>query len=104
MSLFRWPRTLAIAGLAALLFLAGCQSAPVQEMSDARQAISVAKKAGAAEHAPADFKAATDYMTTAEGYIRQRKYKMARGEAIKAKASALEALQATESSQTDDAD
>jgi len=48
--------------LAAALALAGCQTAPVQEMSDARQAISVAREAGAAEHAADDLKAAIEYL------------------------------------------
>ena len=43
---------------AAILAIVGCQSAPVQEMSDARQAIAVAKEAGAADHAADDLKAA----------------------------------------------
>lgn len=102
MLLFRWPQSLAVAGLAALLFLAGCQSAPVQEMSDARQAISVAKKAGAAEHAPTDLKAAMDYLESAESFIIQRRYDQARREAVNAKASALEALHASSEKASDD--
>ena len=102
MSLFRWPPPLVAASLAALLFVAGCQSAPVQEMSDARQAITVAKKAGAAEYAPADLKAAVDSLHSAEGFINQRKYDMARHEAVRAKASALQALQTSEEKKPDD--
>lgn len=90
--------------LAALLILAGCQSAPVQEMSDARQAISVAKKAGAAELAPTDLKAALDYLHSAEGFISERRYDMARRDAVNAKASALEALQAVSQKNPDDPD
>ena len=38
--------------LAAIVFSTACETAPpVQEMSDARQAISVAKEAGAEKHA-----------------------------------------------------
>ncbi|HSH28259.1 MAG TPA: hypothetical protein VK971_00005, partial [Thiohalobacter sp.] len=36
-----------------LLLLAGCAAAPVQEMSDARQALLAAEEAGAAEYAGA---------------------------------------------------
>ena len=85
--------------LAALLALAGCQSAPVQEMSDARQAITVAKKAGAEDLAPNDLKAAMDYLESAEGFINQRRYDMARSEAVNAKASALDALRLSSSDQ-----
>jgi len=81
--------------LTALLSLAACQSAPVQEMSDARQAISVAKKAGAEKYAPYDLKAALDYLRSAEGFINERQYKNARQDAVNAKASALEALHAS---------
>ena len=79
-------------GLTALLIVAGCQTAPVQEMSDARQAISVAKKAGAEELAPSDLKAAMDYLQSAESFISQRQYDNARRDAVNAKASALDAL------------
>jgi hypothetical protein len=81
--------------LAALLAVAGCQSAPVQEMSDARQAISVARKAGAEQHAPYDLKAAMDYLSSAETFISERRYDMARRDAVSAKSSALDALRAS---------
>jgi hypothetical protein len=49
--------------LAGLLVAAGCQtSMPVQEMSDARQAIMAAKDAGAAEFAADDLDAAEKYL------------------------------------------
>ncbi len=83
---------LRVAVLAALLAVAACQSAPVQEMSDARQAITVAQNAGAEELAPSDLKAAMDYLESAEGFINQRQYDMARRDAVNAKASALDAL------------
>lgn len=95
---------LRVVGLAAVLALAACQSAPVQEMSDARQAISVAKKAGAAEHAPSDLQAAMDYLQSAENFIGQRRYDMARRDAVNAKVSALNALQASSSKETKTAD
>ena len=85
--------------LAALLAIAGCQSAPVQEMSDARQAISVAQKAGAQELAPSDLKAAMEYLESAEGYISQRQYDRARRDAVNAKASALDALRLSSADQ-----
>ena len=90
--------------LTALLIVAGCQTAPVQEMSDARQAISVAKKAGAEELAPNDLKAALDYLRSAESFISQRHYDDARREAVNAKASALEALHASSEKTAEPAD
>ena len=95
----RMSHFLRVIVLAALLVIAGCQSAPVQEMSDARQAITVAKKAGAEELAPNDLKAAMDYLESAEGFINQRRYDKARSEAVNAKASALDALRLSSSDQ-----
>ena len=89
---------LRVATLAALLLVAGCQSAPVQEMSDARQAITVARKAGAEQHAPNDLKAAIDYLQSAEGFINQRNYDLARRDAVNAKTSALDALRLSSTS------
>jgi len=83
--------------LAALLVVAACQTAPVQEMSDARMAITVAREAGAEEHAATDLKAAVDYLQSAEGFLSERKYDLARRDAVSAKASALDALRRTES-------
>ncbi len=85
--------------LAALLAVAGCQSAPVQEMSDARQAISVAQKAGAQDLAASDLQAAMEYLESAEGFISQRQYDMARRDALNAKASALDALRLSSADQ-----
>lgn len=89
------------AALAGLLVLAGCQSAPVQEMSDARQAISVAKKAGAEELAPQDLQTAMDYLDSAESFINERRYDKARRDAVSAKASALDALRASSDKTSD---
>jgi hypothetical protein len=88
----RLSHFLPVAVLATMLGIAGCQSAPVQEMSDARQAITVAQKAGAEELAPSDLQAAMDYLQSAEGFINERQYDMARRDAVNAKASALDAL------------
>ena len=95
----RLSHFLRVTTLAALLAIVGCQSAPVQEMSDARQAITVAQKAGAEELAPSDLKAAMDYLQSAEGFINQRQYDMARRDAVNAKASALDALRLSSSDQ-----
>jgi len=86
--------------LATLLVLAACQTAPpVQEMSDARQAITVAKEAGAAEHAAAELRAAENHLISAENYLSTRNYMGARRDAVEAKSSALEALRRSEAEQ-----
>lgn len=91
-----WTIPLRCVPLAVLLAIVGCQSAPVQEMSDARQAIAVAKEAGAAEHAAADLKAAEDYLSSAESSLGERHYAQARDEAVNAKSRALFAKKISE--------
>ncbi len=84
-----------------LLFAAGCEtSPPVQEMSDARQAIEVAREAGAAEHAAFHLKAAEDYLKSAEQKLNDHQYSRARYDAKQAKMKALDALKAAEKSST----
>lgn len=79
--------------VAALCVLAGCETAPpVQEMSDARQAIAVAKEAGAAEHAAFHLRAAEKYLASAEQNLGERSYGSARSDAKQAKMKALDAL------------
>lgn len=79
------------------MLCAGCEtSPPVQEMSDARQAIAVAKEAGAAEHAAFHLKAAEDYLKSAEKRLNDHQYSRARYDAKQAKMKALDALKAAE--------
>lgn len=82
----------------ALLFaLAGCGTGPpVQEMSDARQAIAVARDAGAAQLAPDDLRAAESFLSSAQRRLSEREYAQARDDAVQAKNRALEALQNSE--------
>lgn len=76
-----------------LLAIAGCVSGPpVQEMSDARQAITVAKEAGAEEFASVEFNAAEAYLESAQIKLSERFYSTARKDAMLAKDKALEAL------------
>ena len=84
--------------VALVLLVAGCQTAPVQEMSDARQAISVAMEAGAEQHAPNLLQTAVVHLRNAEKLLNERKYELARRDAVSAKSSALDALRRTESS------
>ena len=86
--------------LTTLLVFAACQSGPpVQEMSDARQAIMVAKEAGAAEHAAAELRAAENFLQSAESSLNVRNYATARRDAVEAKAKDLDALQRSEAMQ-----
>lgn len=82
---------------AAVVFAAGCETAPpVQEMSDARQAIAVAKEAGAAEKAAFHLKAAEEYLQSAQQKLNDHEYSQARYNAKQAKMKALDALKASE--------
>lgn len=85
------------AWLGALLAMAACQTTPpVQEMSDARQAISAAQDAGAADKAASQFEAAVGFLKKAETALNNREYARARHDAQQAKNKALEALQRSE--------
>lgn len=87
-------RTAAKALLLALICgIAACETAPpVQEMSDARQAIAVAKEAGAADHAAFHLRSAESYLASAEQKLRKHSYGPARRDAKQAKMKALDAL------------
>jgi hypothetical protein len=82
--------------IVALLFSAGCESMPVQEMSDARQAIMAAKEAGAEEHAAEALLAAEESLHSAEKYLNSKNYGVARREALEAKSRAIDALRLSE--------
>ena len=81
-----------------LFSLMACETTPpAQEMSDARQAIAVAREAGAAEHAAFHLKAAEDYLESAKQALNDGEYSEARRNAKHAKAKAIDALRETES-------
>jgi hypothetical protein len=81
--------TLAIALLAA----AACVTAPpVQEMSDARQAISAAEQADASRLAPGPLGDARRFLAEAERQIQEQAYGPARLNAVRAKNRASQAL------------
>lgn len=73
----------------------------MQEMSDARQAIAVAKEAGAADRAAIHLKAAEYYLGVAEQELIDHQYSQARYNAKQAKMKALDALRATEAAMED---
>ena len=85
--------------VAVLFSLMACETTPpAQEMSDARQAITVAREAGAAEHAAFHLKAAEDYLESARQALNDGEYSEARRDAKHAKMKAIDALRETESS------
>jgi hypothetical protein len=84
----------------ALLALAGCvTSPPVQEMSDARQAIAAAEQADAERVAGDTLADARRFLEEAEKQIQEEAYGPARMNAVRAKNRALTALRSTETGQ-----
>lgn len=82
--------------LAALTLVAGCAGAPLQEMSDARQAIGAAQRAGAEKHAPAQFAEAQKLVESARLNLTKGDYRQAREEAGQAREKAMEARRIAE--------
>jgi uncharacterized protein DUF4398 len=68
-----------------------CATAPIQEMSDARQALQAADQAGAAQLAPASLKSAKAYVKKAEQALELRSYGEARRDAELARELAIRA-------------
>jgi hypothetical protein len=89
--------------VALLAILAGCGSGPpVQEMSDARQAIAVAKEAGAEDHAAEALRDAEALLESAQRNLSDRAYNEARRDALRAKLKALDALAIAENSEQEE--
>jgi len=79
--------------LFAAAWAAGCATGPpVQEMSDARQAIAAAREAGAAEFDGERLRRAEGQLAEAETQLQQRVYWDARRLAVDAKETAVAAL------------
>jgi hypothetical protein len=73
--------------------LAACAGAPVQEMSNARQAIKAARDAaGESLSTPPSLVEAEALLNRAEDSLQKRAYKAARRDAIAARGKAAEAL------------
>jgi hypothetical protein len=76
--------------------LSACAGAPVQEMSNARQAIKAARDAtGLSRATPASLIEAESLLNRAEDNLQKRAYKQARRDAIAARGKAAEALSST---------
>ncbi len=76
--------------------LGGCAGAPVQEMSNARQAVKAAERAGAATAAPEVMGEARQLLKSAESHLRRGDYRDARDEAELARTKAVEARRLAE--------
>ena len=74
-----------------LSLLMGCGSAPVQEMSEARQAIEAARVAGAEEFATGPYLKAQAHLRTAEEMLDDRRFNKARESAAQARDEAITA-------------
>lgn len=72
--------------------LVGCAGAPVQDMSDARQAIAAAGAAGATSTTSPDFYAAQAAIARAEAHLQAQEFTRARLAAKQAKRHAAAAL------------
>ena len=90
----RMPMAKSVVAVLTLIALgSGCASGPpVQEMSDARQAISIAREAGAADSAPEELRQAESLLDSAQKNLADRAYTQARRDAMQAKEKALHAL------------
>ena len=77
--------------------VSACAGAPVQEMSDARQAIRAARAAGAEKIAPQQLTEARALMERAEANLQSRAYRDAKRNAIAARSKAVAALEAVQS-------
>jgi hypothetical protein len=65
-------------------------------MSDARQAVRAAVRAGAEQHASAELAEAQRFLDQAKGHLQHGKYREAREEAVQARDKALEARRIAE--------
>jgi hypothetical protein len=102
MNSYTFSRVCTLLALATLVVgVSGCASAPVQEMSNARQTIRAARDAGAETVAPEQLNQAQDLLLRAEGSLKRREFRRAKRAAVEAHGKAAEALQATQPSTAD---
>ncbi len=82
--------------LSLLLLGAGCASTPpIQEMSDARQAVQAAREVHAERYAPISLSEAERLLEEATRQLRAKNYRKAREKALAAKKMALKAHHAS---------
>ena len=87
----------ALSLLLACIATVACTTPPVQEMSDARQAIEAAEKANGAKLAPDSLNDAHRFLADAERQIQEESYGQARMNAVRAKNRATQALHSIQS-------
>ncbi len=96
--MLKTPISLGIKYLVIILLLigTGCASTPpVQEMSDARQAVQAAREANAEHYAPISFGEAERLLDQATRLLETKNYRKARQSALAAKEMALKARHAS---------
>ena len=76
-----------------MIVISACAGAPVQEMSDARQAVRAAQAAGADERAPAELAEARRLIADAQQHLQRHEYGLAQDTAVAARKQALRALE-----------
>ena len=84
-------RRIVIIAVVCALLLASCASAPVQEMSDARQALRAAENAGAPVYSAEDYASAKALLDSAEQSLESQDYDSARQQATDARELAIRA-------------
>ncbi len=91
-----WRRMGLLLATGWMAVLAGCASVPVQEMSDARQAIDAAARTGGDQKAATQMQEARAALARAEVALKNVQYKTARQLAQEARAKAIDAQRASE--------
>jgi hypothetical protein len=96
-----------LAGLLRSFFLmlvlalgSACGSAPVQEMSEARQAIDAARAAGAEQHAAEQYYKAQTLLKSAEQLLNERHFRKARLSAAEARDEAVRARKSAQQAES----
>jgi len=94
----RLPFVLRIAAAALVVtsLASGCAGWPVQEMSNARQAIAAAERAGAEQYAPEALAEARKLLASAKANSNKGDYRAARDEYNQAREKAIEARRVAE--------
>ena len=87
-----WLARCLTVGLLGLLAACTSTAPPVQEMSDARQAISAAREAGADRLAPQVYSRSVRLLALAESTLARRRFKLAADQAKLARQLAIQAM------------
>jgi hypothetical protein len=95
----RIARPFLLAALLVAPLIVGCAGMPLQQMSDARQAIRAAERAGAEKHAPQLLGEARQLVESARRSMHDGDYREARDDAELARTKAMEARRIAEEAQ-----